>query len=164
MLIGQIAGELAVIADLFATRAVERHQPLGDAPAFHAVQDAQRLHPPLAQPKERAVVVSRGQGLIHPLQPRARIIRGPRGFRSAERERADHGTGEEPAGENGHGGSHCADRASCGTGWRSVASCMTAPPPAPALAPGPGSSGAASSSDRTLLWPSAEEYRLCAKM
>ncbi len=75
-LVRQIAGEVRAGADELAPRAVEGCQPLGHRAVLHAVNDAQHLHAPALPVRKRAVVVARGQGMIHALEPlRRRVLR-----------------------------------------------------------------------------------------
>ena len=59
VLIGQIAGQLVVVAHEFPARSIQRLQPFGHPPGAHTMHDAHGFDPAFAQMEERAIVISR---------------------------------------------------------------------------------------------------------
>jgi hypothetical protein len=106
MLVGQITRQFIVVAYELPTGTIQGLQTLGHASGAHPVHDAHGLDAALAQVKERAVVVARGQGLTHFLQPFARVVGAPRALRQRGQQGAHDGAWNQPVGsahESGHG-------------------------------------------------------------
>src|SRR5487761_256799 len=90
MLVGKVTGEAGAGADELPPGAVEGHEPLRDGAVLDAVDDAQHLHLAALPMGESAVVVERGERLVHALEPLCRLI-GARhaGDGQGERQPAD---------------------------------------------------------------------------
>ena len=155
VLIGQIAGQLVVVAHEFPARSIQRLQPFGHPPGAHTMHDAHGFDPAFAQMEERAIVISGRQRMVHLLQPLARIVRGPAELRDAREHNADDGAGNEPVRSTTQPSRHGVTRASrdCCRG----ASALARSPAAPS-----GSSASANKPDNTFSWPNTEEYLLWA--
>src|SRR5450631_355852 len=125
------------------------------------MHDTHRLHPAPAQMKEGTVVVARGQGIVHFLQPRSRLVGGCGALRYHCEQQADHCAGGEPRRPDWQPTPHGATRASGGRfpGGRSLTARPVAAAPA---APVSSASAPESRSFRTSFCPKTEEYLLWA--
>ena len=112
MLVGQVAGQLVIVAHEFAAGAVEGLQPLRDAAGANPVHDAHGFDSAVAQMKKGAVVIARRQRLVHFLQPLARIIGAARTLRQCRQQSTDHGARNQPIGPTRQRFGHGAVRAS----------------------------------------------------
>src|SRR5882672_19474 len=114
--------------------------------------------------EEGAVVVARGQGPVHFLQPHPGVVGGAGALRCRGEQQAGHGAGNEPRRPNGRPTRHGATRVSGDRfpgGWSLTARPLDAAAAAAAAAPA-SSSALESRSFRTSFCPRTEEYLLWA--
>src|ERR1700679_2849973 len=117
MLVGQIARQLIVVAHELPAGSIQGLQPLGHASGAHPMHDSHGLDAALAQVKECAVVVAVGQGLIHFLQPHARVVGALRALWQSSQERAHYGAWNQPVGPAAHESGHGTGTTGGGTCW-----------------------------------------------
>src|SRR5258706_5869355 len=106
MLVGQVTRQFIVVPHDLRSGLVEGWSRLGHPPRPYSVHDAHGLDAALAQVKERTVVVARGQGVIHFLQPIARVVGTSGTLRQRSQQGADHGAGNQPVGPLAHRPAH----------------------------------------------------------